>query len=126
FDFIDEESDLVEAIYVKTSALLLRDEPEAARATLAELASSVVEDAELAIDLAELALAAEDPAGAVRWIEAARKADPACEADALHMLGRVHEAADDRPQMIAAWQQVHALDRAAEPGDLQVSDDELE
>lgn len=126
FDFIDEEADLIEAIYVKTAALIARDELAEARTTLAELASSMIEDAELALDLAELALAAEDAPAAMRWIEAARKADPDCEADAQHLLGRVHEATGDRAQMIAAWQRVRELDRAAPPGPVHVTDDELE
>ena len=73
FDFIDEEADLIEAIYVKAQALVARGEPAAAREALAELASSAIEDGELALDLAELALAAEDPAAATRWIEIARR-----------------------------------------------------
>src|SRR5690606_22794642 len=46
--------------------------------------------------------------------------------DALHLLGRVHEATEDRAAMIAAWQQVLALDRKAPAGELSVSEDELE
>jgi predicted Zn-dependent protease with MMP-like domain len=126
FSFIDEEADLIEAIYVKTAALLARDELEEARATLGELASSVVDDADLALDLAELALAAEDPAAAMRWVDAARKAAPELEADALHLLGAAHELAGDRPAMIAAWQEVRRLDLAAPPGDVHVSEDEIE
>ena len=125
FDFIDEEADLIEAIFVKTEALLARHEPKAAREALAELASSVIEDGEQALDLAEFALAAEDADAAKRWIESARK-DPELTADALHLLGRVHEDVGDREAMIAAWQQVLALDRAAEPGHLTVDDDEVE
>ena len=125
FEFIDEEADLIEAIFVKTEALLVRGEPAAARETLAELASSMVEDPELALDLAELAITAEDPAAAKRWIETARK-EPELEADALHMLGRVAELEDDRPAMIAAWKQVLALDRKAPPGKLAITEDELE
>src|SRR5512138_814750 len=34
FDFIDEEADLIEAVYVKTEALLARGEPASARETL--------------------------------------------------------------------------------------------
>lgn len=125
FDFIDEEADLIEAIFVKTEALLARGEPVAARETLAELASSVIEDAELALDLAELALLAEDPAAAKRFVEAARK-DPELEADALHALGRVHELAGDRDAMVATWKQVRTLDLAAPPGNVHVSEDEVE
>lgn len=136
FDFIDEEADLVEAIYVKTEALLARGEPAAARETLAELSSSVIEDPDLALDLAELALYAEDVPAALRWIEAARKladevledaADKAAfEANALHLLGRVHEANDDRAATIAAWQQVRVFDQAAPAAELTVTEDEVE
>jgi len=125
FDFIDEEADLIEAIFVKTEALLARGEPVAARETLAELASSVIEDTDLALDLAELALTAEDSTAAKRFIEIARK-DPELEADALHALGRVHEVTGDRDAMIAAWKQVRALDLKAPPGAVHVSEDEIE
>src|SRR5687767_2161885 len=109
FEFIDEEADLVEAIYVKTEALLMRGEPKAAREALSELATSMIDEPELALDLAELALSAEDPEAAKRWIETARK-EPELEADALHALGRVHEFTDDRDAMIAAWKAVRTLD----------------
>lgn len=126
FDFIDEEADLIEAIYVKTEALLARGELAEARATLAELATSAIDDGDLALDLAELALSAEDPNAAARWVDAARQAAPELEAEALHVLGRVHELAGDRPAMIAAWQEVRRLDLAAPPGAVHVSEDELE
>ena len=125
FDFIDEEADLIEAIFVKTEALLVRGEPVAARETLAELASSVIEDPDLALDLAELAITAEDPTAAKRFIAIAQK-EPELEADALHALGRVHELTGDRDAMIAAWKQVRTLDLAAPPGAVHVSEDELE
>ncbi len=125
FDFIDEEDDLIEAIVVRAEALLATDDPEGARGALAELATSAIEDPVLAFDLAELALAAEDPRAALRWVEIARK-DPQFATDALHLLGRVHEARGDRDAMIAAWQQVRNADLAAPPGPVSISDDELE
>jgi predicted Zn-dependent protease with MMP-like domain/predicted Zn-dependent protease len=125
FDFIDDEDDLIEAIYVKTQALIARGEPAAAREALGELASSMIEDGDLALDLAELALAAEDAPAAKRWIESAQ-AQPGLRADALHLLGRVHEFTGDRAAMIAAWQEVRRLDLAAEPGDLEISEDDVE
>jgi len=125
FDFIDEEADLIEAIYIKAQALVARGEPAAAREALGELASSVIDDAELALDLAELAVSAEDPEGAKRWIEIAQPHDE-LRADALHMLGRVHELTGDRAAMIAAWQEVRRLDLAAAPGPLEISEDDLE
>ncbi len=125
FDFIDEEADLIEAIYIKAQALIARGEPAAAREALGELASSVIDDAELALDLAELALSAEDPEGAKRWIEIAQPHDE-LRADALHLLGRVHELTGDRATMIAAWQEVRRLDLAADPGPLEISEDAVE
>ena len=125
FEFIDEEADLVEAIYVKTEALLARGEPAAAKEALSELASSVVDDGELALDLAELALSAEDPAAAKRWVKIAH-ADEDMRADALHVLGRIHEFVNDRAAMILAWQEVRKLDAKAPPGPLQITEDELE
>ena len=125
FDFIDEEADLIEAIVVRTEALIATDDLENARASLAELATSVIDDGDLALDLAELALAAEDLSAAARWIEIAR-AQPALQADALHLLGRVHEARGDRDKMIQVWQEVRELDAKAPDGAVTISEDELE
>jgi predicted Zn-dependent protease with MMP-like domain/thioredoxin-like negative regulator of GroEL len=125
FDFIDEEADLVEAIYIKAQALIARGEPGEAREALSELATTVVDDGDLALDLAELALSAEDAAGAKRWIAIAEPLDE-LHADALHMLGRVHELTGERAAMIAAWQEVRRLDLAAEPGPLVISEDAVE
>jgi predicted Zn-dependent protease with MMP-like domain len=125
FELIDDEADLIEAIYVKAQALIARGEPAAAREALSELASSVIDDGELALDLAELALSAEDPAGARRWIEIAQGHEE-LRADALHALGRLHELTEDRAAMIATWQEVRRLDLAAEPGPLEISEDDVE
>jgi predicted Zn-dependent protease with MMP-like domain/predicted Zn-dependent protease len=125
FEFIDEERDLVEAILVRTEALIALDELADARESLSELASSVIDDPVLALDLAELALAAEDPSSAARYVEIA-KAEPELEADALHLLGRLHELRDERAPMIAAWKQVRALDAKAPPPPVSISDDEVE
>lgn len=125
FAFIDDEADLIEAIYIKAQALVARDEPAAAREALGELASSIIDDGDLALDLAELALSAEDPAGARRWIEIAQT-HAELHSDALHTLGRVHELTGDRAAMIAAWQEVRRLDLAAAPGALVISEDDVE
>ncbi|HET9625307.1 MAG TPA: metallopeptidase family protein [Kofleriaceae bacterium] len=125
FDFIDDEADLVEAIYIKAQAQLARDEPELARETLGELSSSVIDDGDLALDLAELALAAEDPAAATRWVEIALGHDE-LRADALHMQGRIAEATGDTAAMAKAWLEVRTLDQAAEPGPLTISEDDIE
>ena len=127
FELIDDDADLVEAVMIRTEALLATDDLPGAREALGELASSVIDDPELALDLAELALHAEDLAAAERWIETARRDAPASlEADALHLLGRVHEARDDRPKMIETWRKVRAIDATLPPGPVEVSDDEVE
>jgi predicted Zn-dependent protease with MMP-like domain/Flp pilus assembly protein TadD len=125
FDFIDEEDDLVEAIVVRTEALLAVDDTEGARGSLAELSTSVIEDPQLALDLGELALAADDTSGAIKWVEVAKR-DDATKAEACHLLGRIHEAREERAEMIAAWQEVRKLDAVAERGPVAMSDDEIE
>jgi len=125
FDFIDEEPDLIEAVIVRTEALLALDDPGSAQESLAELSTSVIDDADLALDLADLALLAEDLAGAKRWIEIARK-EPRLLADALHLLGRIHEAAGERAAMVEAWQQVRELDAKAPAPSVSISEDELD
>ncbi len=129
FDFIDEEADLLEAIIIKAEALIARGELVSARETLGELTTSAIDDPEMAFDLAELCLSAEDAAGAVRWVEVARKEAPddkSLEADALHLIGRVHELNNDQAAMIVAWQQVRTLDLAAPSHDLSITEDEIE
>ncbi|HEY5950478.1 MAG TPA: metallopeptidase family protein [Kofleriaceae bacterium] len=125
FDFIDEEADLVEAIIVRAEALLATDDPEGARGALSELSTSAIQDAPLAFDLAELALAAEDPRGALRWVEIARK-DDSFAIDGLHLLGRIHESLGNHEEMVNAWKEVRKADLAAPAGPVAISDDELE
>jgi len=129
FAFIDEEEELVEAIYLKAETLIALDQLGSAREALAELATSAIDDPELAFDLAELCLTAEDGAAALRWVEIARKAEPedvSLEADTLHLIGRVHELNNEREAMIVAWQKVRTLDLAAPSGELSITEDEIE
>src|SRR5579883_811858 len=72
FDFIDEEADLIEAVVLRADALIATDDLAGARACLAELATSAIDDPGLAFELAELSLAARDLNAARRWIAAAR------------------------------------------------------
>jgi predicted Zn-dependent protease with MMP-like domain len=125
FDYIDEERDLVEAILVRTEALVATDELEDARESLAELSTSVIDEPIIALDLGELALAAEDASLAGKWAEIALQ-DKTLEADALHLIGRVHEMLDERAEMTAVWKKVRALDAAAPAGDVSISEDEVE
>jgi predicted Zn-dependent protease with MMP-like domain len=124
FDFIDEEHELIDAILLKTEALIALDDLPGARDAIAELASCSIDDSNEMLDVAELALAAEDLAAAKKWI--GRVTNPEHEADAQHLLGRVHEAADERDAMIACWQKVRALDAAAPATPLLLPEDELE
>jgi len=123
FDFIDEEPSLIDAILLKTEALIALDDLPGARDALAELASSAIDEPDEMLDIAELALAAEDPEAAKKWLA---RVPSSHEADAQHMLGRVHELTDDRAAMIACWQRVRELDSAAPTPTLALSEDELE
>ena len=125
FEFIDEEADLLEGILLRAEAQLVTGNLAAARESLAELSSSVIDDPAFALDLADLAIAAEDPDAAKRWIAVAQQA-PELEADALHVLGRVHELTGDRAAMIAAWVRVRELDLAAPAPELTIADDVVE
>lgn len=125
FDYIDEERDLIEGILIRAEALLALDDPAEARNALSELSSSVIDDPVVALDLGELALAAEDTGAAGKWVEIALE-EKELEADALHLLGRIHEMRDERAEMIAAWKKVRALDLAAPDPDVSISDDEVE
>jgi len=125
FDFIDEEADLIEAVMVRSEALIATDDLEGARTSLSELSTSVIEDGELALDLAELCLAAEDTTTALKWVDTAQKQD-ATKADAYHLLGRIHEAREERDEMIAAWQEVRKLDASTPDGPVTMSEDEME
>jgi predicted Zn-dependent protease with MMP-like domain/uncharacterized protein HemY len=125
FDFIDDEADLIEAVIVRTEALLALDDVKSAKESLAELSTSVIDDPDLALDLGDLALAAEEIDVAKRYVEIARK-EPRLEADALHLLGRIHELAGDRDAMVAAWKRVRELDLTQPAPQVSISEDELE
>jgi len=125
FDFIDEEEDLIEAVMVRTEALLAVDDLDGARESLSELSSSVIDDGRLALDLGELALAADDSTAALKWVEVAKR-DKELEADAYHLLGMIHELRDDRPKMIEAWKRVRELDAKGPAPEVTISEDEME
>lgn len=125
FDFIDEEADLIEAVMVRSEALIATDDLDGARTSLSELSTSVIEDGELALDLAELSLAAEDTTMALKWVEVAKKHDDT-KADSFHLLGRIREVRDERVEMIAAWQEVRKLDAAGPDAGVTMSEDEME
>ncbi|MCX5745551.1 MAG: metallopeptidase family protein [Proteobacteria bacterium] len=126
FDFIDEEADLLDGIMLRTSAHIHRGDVGKARDSLSELTTSVIDDPHVALDLAELSLAAEDADGAKKWIETAQKDAPApIAADALHMLARVHEFTGDKAAMTAAYVEVRAMDLAGPPPELEITEDEV-
>ena len=125
FDFIDDEADLIEAVVVRAEALLGLGQPDEAREVLGELATSAIDEPEQAFELAELALAAEDTESALKWIEVSRN-EPKLATDALHLLGRIHEATGNHAAMVAAWQEGRTRDAAAPAGPVAMADDEIE
>jgi len=125
FDYIDEEEDLIAAVIVRTEALLLTENFDDARESLSELSSSVIDDGELALELAELALAAGDDSSALKWVEIAQR-DKDRRADALHLLGFIHAEREDKEAMAKAWLEVRDLDAKMPPPEVTMSDDEFE
>ena len=111
---VDEEPDLIEAITIKADALIAlggKARLAEARETLAELASSVI-DEPLALSLAELWLDAGDPDRALALATSAtRDADTA--ADAYHLIGGIHDDRGRGAERTAAWREVRRLDLAA-------------
>ena len=109
FDFIDEEADLIEAIFVKTEALLARDEP-AGRARGARRAVDLGDRRRRARARSRRARARRRGSGAARCAgsrsrarttEHARPTRSTCSAASTRQRG-------DRAAMIAAWQEVRA------------------
>jgi len=125
FDFIDEEDDLIEAVSVRTEALIAIDDLEGARGSLGELSTSVIDDPRLALDLADLALSAGDPSMAIKWVDIAKR-DADLKADALHLLGFIHMSREDDDAMIEAWREVRTLDAKLPPPEVTMSEDEVE
>jgi predicted Zn-dependent protease with MMP-like domain len=112
-------------VIVRTEALLALDDVGSAKESLAGLSTTVIDDPDHAHVLGDLALAAEEIDVAKRYVEIARK-EPRLEADALHLLGRIHELAGDRDAMVAAWKRVRELDLKASAPQVTISEDELE
>ena len=86
----------------------------------------MIDDPVLALDLAELALAAED-LRRPRVMSRSPKPEPELEADALHLLGRVHELRDERAgddRGLEAGPRARCRRRPAPP--VSISDDEVE
>ena len=125
FEFIDEEDDLIAAVLVRTEALIAMGDLDNAKESLDELASSVIDDPELALDLGELALATGDTKRALEWAKIAQ-GDEKLRADALHLLGFIHEAREDRAAAVTAWQEVRAIDAKAPAPKVSMSEDEME
>jgi len=111
-DLADDDDALTQGVMVKAEALIVLGGDgrlAEARATLGELASSVIDDGELALPLAELWLDADDPARALELATRAA-AIPELAPDALHLLGSIHDVRGDAAARAAAWREVRRLD----------------
>ncbi len=125
FEFIDEEDDLIAAVLVRTEALIAIGDMDKAKESLDELSTSAIDDPQVALDLGELALATGDTKRAMEWAELA-KGEEELRGDALHLLGFIHEAREDRTAAVAAWQEVRELDAKAPAPKVTMSEDEIE
>jgi predicted Zn-dependent protease with MMP-like domain len=124
-DAADDADALLGAQLVRAAALDAHERLDEARAALREIPVGVAEHPLMALRYAELSLEAGDLARATAWLTPWLD-DEEVAGDAHHLLGCIHEAADDRPQMIAAWQRTRALDAAEPPPPWHLPVDELE
>ncbi len=124
---IEDEDELVDAIMIKARALCAQGEAHlpAAKALLAELDSSSIEDPEVIAALGETALECGDPAGAVGWWMKLTE-DEEWAADAWYGVGMAQDLAGDAAARTKAWLTVHQLDGDMPRPEFQISVDELE
>ncbi len=123
---VEEEEQLVTAVLLLADAYLTLERPADAREALAELSSSVIDDADTILDVAHSYLAADDPTTAELWLRRLASGDDEAAAHAWHGIGQCREAKGDRPGMITAWQETRRRDAALPAPRLTLSDDELE
>ncbi len=124
-ELVDDEDTLVDAVLLRTDALLAADRTEEARATLGELASSAIDDPFRVMTIGEAHLMAGDPAGALRWFDKLRDV-PELATDALYASGAAHEALGDDDAKVRAWVEVRARDAAAPWPEWHLSPEEFE
>jgi predicted Zn-dependent protease with MMP-like domain len=127
-ELVDEEEDLVAAVLAKVAAHILRGEEHdlaAAKEALGELSTSAIEDPVTTLDIASAHLAVGDTETAVRWYQRLVD-DEELGADAWHGIGMAREDADDKPGMVAAFQEVRRRDAAAPQAPWHLSLDEME
>lgn len=138
-ELIDDEEELHHAIIIKTSAHLALADSHAergheaaaesergqARAALAELASSVLDDTDTLLEFAVLAIDARDFARATAWIDQAQQA-PEAWGDAEMARALLAEAQQDAPAVLAAWQRVRKWDDENPPESLEIAEDAID
>jgi predicted Zn-dependent protease with MMP-like domain len=126
-DLVDDEDGLIDAVLTRARALIELGGAARlteARATLGELATSVIEG-DLALDLAELWLDAGDRDQALALATRATR-DPALAADAYHLIGTIHDDRGDAAARTAAWREARRLDLAAPAPAWSLSHDEFD
>ncbi len=139
FEFVDEEADLIAAVSVKAGAhvmlaMVADQNGEAAKAdkqrslareTIAELATSVLDEPEQLIELTFLAIDAGDDRAATAWI-AKLEAAPETRCDGLLARARLCERSGDELGKIRAWQEVRVLDLDLDEAEVTVAVPEVE
>jgi len=124
-ELVDDEQALVDAILIKVDALLALERADEAKETLGELTTSAIDDAALAITIADAYLACGDGRTALRWLDKA-KSDPELATDALHAIGCAHEQLDERDDQVKAFLEVRRRDLAAPWPEWHLEHDEFE
>ncbi|MCA9674105.1 MAG: metallopeptidase family protein [Myxococcales bacterium] len=124
-DLVDSEDEILAVTLVRADALIALERMDEARETLQQLPMGVLDDPGTVLHVAEASLAAGDRERASRWIEPMLD-DATHGAEAWYLLGAIREDADDRPGMIAAWQEVRRRDAAEPAPPWHLSGDDLE
>ncbi len=112
-DAAEEAEAIVSTQLVRACALNALERHDDAQVALREIPVGVTDVPMMALSFAQTCLEAGDVERAAAWLEPWFE-DDEFGAEAWHVLGCIHEATEDRPQMIAAWQEVLRRD-AAEP-----------
>lgn len=124
-ELVDDEEALIDAVLIKADALAELDRLDEARATLAELATSAIEDPERLWQIGDAHLGLEDGKGALRWFEKL-KAHPEAASDAFHASGCAHEQLGDDAKKVECWLEARRRDAAAPSPPWHLDHDEFE
>jgi predicted Zn-dependent protease with MMP-like domain len=124
-ELVEDDRELVEGIVLKTRALASLDRMDDAKAALAELDSSAIDEPEVIDTIADAAMEAGLPSVAVVWWQKLT-GDDDWAADAWYGIGVAREEQADGPGRIEAWIETRRRDAAGPTPEWHLSHEEFE